>query len=41
MNGSEIVTLLFAIRIVIPVGLLLLVGEFVRRNESNYWLKVR
>lgn len=41
MNGSEIVILLFAIRIVVPFGLLMLVGEIIRRNESNYWLKVR
>ena len=39
MNGSEIVLLLFVVRIIIPFGLLILVGEWVRRKESNYWLK--
>lgn len=39
MNGSEIVILLFAIRIVIPFVVLMLLGELIRRNEANYWLK--
>lgn len=39
MNGSEIIFLLFVFRLVIPFGVLLLVGEWLRRKESNYWLK--
>lgn len=39
MNGSEFFILYFAIRIVLPFGMLLLVGEMLRRKESNYWLK--
>jgi hypothetical protein len=39
MNGSEIILLLFVIRILIPFGLLVLAGEWMRRSESNYWLK--
>jgi hypothetical protein len=39
MNGSEIVLLLFVVRLVIPFGSLMLVGEWLRRKESNYWLK--
>ena len=39
MNGSEIILLLFVVRLVIPCGVLLLVGEWLRRKESNYWLK--
>ncbi len=39
MNGSEIVLLLFVVRLIIPFGLLMLVGEWLRRKESNYWLK--
>ena len=39
MNGSEIVLLLFVVRLIIPFGLLMLVGELLRRKESNYWLK--
>ena len=39
MNGTEIVLLLFVFRIVIPFGIILSVGEWVRRHEANYWLK--
>ncbi len=39
MNGSEIILLLFVVRLVIPFGLLMVIGEWFRRKESNYWLK--
>jgi hypothetical protein len=39
MNGSEIILLLFVIRIVIPFGFLLLIGEAVRRHNARYWLR--
>ena len=39
MNGSEIILLLFVVRIIIPFGFLMLIGEWLRRKESNYWLK--
>jgi hypothetical protein len=39
MNASEIIILLFVLRLVLPFGMLLLVGEWLRRKESNYWLK--
>lgn len=39
MNATEIVLLLFLIRLVVPFGLLLMVGEWLHRHESNYWLK--
>ncbi len=39
MNGSEFFLLYFALRVVVPFGMLLLVGELLRRKESNYWLK--
>lgn len=39
MNGPEFFFLYFAARIVIPFGLLLLLGELLRRKETNYWLK--
>ena len=39
MNGTEIVLLLFVIRILTPLGLLMLVGEWIHRLEANYWLK--
>jgi hypothetical protein len=39
MNGSEIVALLFILRLIIPFGMLLLAGEWIRRREVYYWLK--
>lgn len=39
MNGSEFFLLYFAIRIVVPFGLLMLIGELVRRHEKVYWLR--
>lgn len=39
MNGSEIILLLLVVRLIIPFGALMLVGEWVHRKESNYWLK--
>lgn len=39
MNASEIVLLLFIVRLIIPFGSLMLVGEWLHRKESIYWLK--
>jgi len=39
MNGSEFFILYFAVRIVFPFGMLMLIGEMLRRREANYWLK--
>lgn len=39
MNASEFVLLLFVIRLVVPFGLLIVAGEWVRRHNANYWLK--
>ena len=39
MNGSEIILLLFVVRIIIPFGFLMAIGEWLNRKESNYWLK--
>ena len=39
MTGSEIILLLFVVRLVIPCGLVMVIGEWFRRKESNYWLK--
>ncbi len=39
MNASEIVLLLFVVRLILPAGVLILIGEWLRRKESNYWLK--
>ncbi len=40
MYGIEVMLTLFFTRIVLPFGLLLLVGERVRRRETNYWLRL-
>jgi hypothetical protein len=29
----------FLIRIILPVSLLITLGEWLRRREANYWLK--
>lgn len=39
MNGIEIIVLLFLARLVVPFGLLLLIGEWIRQQQVNYWLK--
>ena len=39
MNGLEIIVSLFLVRLIIPFGLLMLVGDWLHRKESNYWLK--
>ena len=38
MNAIAI-TLFLLIRAVIPFGVLIMLGEWVRRREVNYWLK--
>lgn len=39
MNGSEFFILYFAVRVIIPFGMLMLIGELLRRHDANYWLK--
>lgn len=39
MNAPVIVLLLTILRLVIPFGLILLMGELIRRRDANYWLK--
>ena len=40
MNATVIVLLLTILRLVIPFGLVLLLGELIRRRDANYRLKV-
>lgn len=40
MIATEYVLLLTILRLVIPFGLILLIGELLRRRDENYWLKV-
>ena len=39
MKAAEFVLLLTILRLVIPFGLILLLGELVRRHQANYWPK--
>jgi hypothetical protein len=39
MKAAEFVLFLTILRLVIPFGLILLVGELIRRRNSHYWLK--
>jgi hypothetical protein len=39
MNATEYVLLLTILRLVAPFGLILVLGELVRRRDANYWLK--
>ena len=40
MIATEYFLLLTILRLVIPFGLILLLGELARRRDANYWLKV-
>lgn len=39
MNGIEVMLTLFITRVVLPFGILLLIGEWIHRRETNYWLR--
>jgi hypothetical protein len=34
------IAIFMLIRVVVPVGILLAIGEWVRRREENYWLRM-
>ena len=38
MFEIEVVLTLVLIRVILPIGLILLLGEWVKRREINYWL---
>jgi hypothetical protein len=40
MNATFYVLVLTILRLVIPFGLILLIGELIRRRDANYWLKM-
>jgi hypothetical protein len=33
------IAIFMLIRVVVPLGILLAIGEWVRRREENYWLR--
>lgn len=39
MFGIEVVPALILIRIILPLGVVLLLGEWVRRRETRYWFR--
>ncbi len=39
MNAVAFPLILFLIRAIIPVSVLILIGEWLRRREANYWLR--
>ena len=39
MNATEYVLVLTILRLVIPFGLILLLGELIRRRDAKNWLK--
>ena len=40
MIATEFVLFFAILRLAIPFGLILLIGELVRRRDANYWLKM-
>lgn len=40
MNALQIFLTLLLIRLVIPFGILILIGESLRRREDKYWFHV-
>jgi hypothetical protein len=39
MFGIEVTLTLILFRIILPIGWMLLLGEWVRRRETQYWLR--
>jgi hypothetical protein len=39
MIGLEVFLVLLVTRLILPAGLLLLIGEWVWRNEARYWFR--
>lgn len=39
MFGIEMVLTLILIRVILPIGLILLLGEWVRQRETRYWFR--
>jgi len=39
MNAPVVVLILTILRLVIPFGLILFLGELIRRRNTSYWLK--
>jgi hypothetical protein len=33
------IAILLLIRVIVPLGILLVIGEWVKRRDANYWLR--
>jgi hypothetical protein len=40
MNAPVFIVLYTVLRLVLPFGLLLVIGEWLRRRDAQYWLKM-
>lgn len=40
MIGLEVVLTLLIVRLILPFGLILLIGEILHRREAKYWLRM-
>ena len=38
MFGFEVILFLMFVRLILPLGLILLLGEWMRQQETQYWL---
>ena len=39
MNAPEFILLLTLIRLIVPFGLLIILGELVRQRNASHWLR--
>ena len=39
MIGTEVILTLFVTRVLLPVFILILIGEIFRRRDANYWFR--
>lgn len=37
--STIVLTVLLLIRVILPLGVLIALGEWIRRREANYWLR--
>jgi len=38
--NTLVIAVFLLIRVFVPLGILLLIGEWVRKREENYWLRM-
>jgi len=40
MNGFDVILILLVTRVALPFGVLLFLGELVRRRDADYWVRL-